>query len=169
VSATREHTQTNQLNAWLEGVSEAFSLVSDFGPPTLAETPADLHARLLVTRSAMSRVSELAGEMTLLSARVKVALIERRGALDDAEAKSMSDVRPKRVALTEDFASAKERNARLMAGTTLDRASVRRVERLVAEVDAALVYTRDRHRELDRAVRDIDTRMRLMSYEPQYH
>jgi hypothetical protein len=39
----------------------------------------------------------------------------------------------------------------------------------VAEVDAALVYTRDRHRELDRAVRDIDTRMRLMSYEPQYH
>jgi hypothetical protein len=162
----REYNQSSQIIDWLDGVVEACEPVADLTPPTTAETPADLHQRLLVTRAAMTRVSELAGEMTLLNGRVRATTIERKGAVDDAEAKVMTTpTSHRRVLVTEDYSSGKERNARLGAATVMERTALRRVERLAAEVEAALSYTRDRHRELDRAVRDIDTRMRLLTFE----
>lgn len=163
---TTEHRQAAQIEAWLDEVTLAFFAVSNMDAPNTGETPGDLHQRLLITRAAMTRVGELAGQMTLLGGRVKSAMIERRGAQQDAEAKIMSEPKGgRRVTFTEDFASGQERNARLAAGTVAERSALRRVERLSAELDAALTYTRDRHRELDRAVRDVETRLRLLTFE----
>lgn len=150
----------------LDGVSEVANLVEDLGPPHLGESLTDLHTRLLVTRAAMSRVSELAGDLTLLSGRVRRALIDRRGELEDAEATVVSTRRP---VVIEDFSSAKEKNARIAAGTIESRVKVRHTEKVLADVEAAGYYVRDRHRELDRAVRDIDTRLRILGFEMSRH
>ena len=149
------------LRGILDSVSEAANLPADLGAPNQGESLSDLHQRLLVTRSAMTRVGELAGELTLLSGRVKRILIDRKGDLDDQEAEVVSA----RRALTEDYSSAKERNARIAAKTLNGRRRVRQAEKLLADVEAALFYTRDRHRELDRAVRDIDTRLRILAMD----
>ena len=151
------------VKTYLDEVAVAANMPADLGAPHQGESLADLEERLLVTRAAMTRVSALAGDLTLLSGRVKHALIDRRGDLEDAEAETVSTRRP---VLTEDYSSAKEKNARLAAGTLDQRRRVRQAEKLLADVDAALTYTRDRHRELDRAVRDIDTRLRILSFEP---
>jgi hypothetical protein len=151
------------ITSLLEGVSEAANLPAALGPPNRAETPTDLHERLLVTRAAMTRVSELAGELTLLTGKVKAALVEARGSLEDAEGEIVTARRP---AFTTEYNSAREKDARLGAGTLDHRRKVRQAEKLLAEVEAALYYSRDRHRELDRAVRDIDTRLRIITIEP---
>lgn len=152
------------VSRYLDEVVDASAGLADLGAPSTAETPADLHERLLVTRAAMTRVSEITGSLTLLSGRVKAALVEARGELDDEES-SIVTRRPK-VSFTEDYSSAKEKNARIGAATLETRRKVRQTEKVAVDLDAALAYARDRHRELDRAVRDIDTRLRLLSFEP---
>jgi hypothetical protein len=152
----------NHIKRIIDDISDAAHTGLD--APSTAETPADLHERLLVTRAGMTRVSELLGELTLLTGRIRAALVDRKGALEDEESTVVTP-RGHRV-LTEDYSSAKERNARLAGATLEARRRVRQVEKVLADADAALTYGRDRHRELDRAVRDIDTRLRILSFEP---
>lgn len=146
----------------VERSSEAMALVHDLGDPHVDESFSDLHTRLLVTRSAMTRLAALLGELIQIRFRVEQVLIDRRGELEEAEAVVVGQQRH----VVEDFSSAKEKNARLAAGTLESRRRVRVIEKLLKDVDAAVEYIRTRHRELDRAVRDIDTRLRIISFEP---
>jgi hypothetical protein len=149
------------VGALLDAISDAFALTSTLDPPSTSETLTDLHQRLLICRAAMTRVADLTGELTLLSGKVKRLLIEAKGELEDEEA-ALVGRKPRH---TEDFSSAKERNARMAAGTLETLRKIRKAEGAQSEVDSALFYARDRHRELDRAVRDIDTRLRIISIE----
>lgn len=154
-------TVHSTVTALLDAISDAYALVATQDAPSTSETPADLHQRLLTSRAAMTRVADLTGELTLLAGRVKRLLIEARGELEDAEAELVGR-KPRHV---EDFSSAKERNARMAAGTLETLRKIRKAESAQSEVDSALYYARDRHRELDRAVRDIDTRLRILTFE----
>lgn len=154
-----------RIRGLLDSLQEAANApMEDLGPPHAGESLSDLHQRLLGTRAAMSRVSELVGSLTLLQGRLRASLVDRRGLLEDAEADTVTTQR--RPVLTEDFSSAKEKNARLGAATLEQRRAVRAAERAAADLDAALSYARDRHRELDRAVRDVDLRVRIQSLDP---
>lgn len=154
-------TLPDLIQGYLDRASETANLPSDLGPPHVGESLTDLHQRLLLTRSAMTSLADLIGELTLFQGRVEATLIERRGVLEEAEATALAG----RKRLVEDFSSAKEKNARLGAETLSEARGVRQVEKLLAQVKAASIYCRDRHRELDRAVRDVETRVRILSLE----
>ena len=145
-------------------VSETYGLVNDLGAPNLAETPHDLHNRLLITRSAMTRVSELVGDLVRIRGRMQGVLIDRKGELETANSVAVA-ASSKRV-LLEDYSSAQEKNSRLAAATLDERSRLRQVEKRMADLDAALEYGRTKHRELDRAVRDVELRVRILNFEP---
>lgn len=147
----------------LEEVSSAFEAVHDLGVPHQGESLSDLHQRLLTTRATMSRVSELVAQIIRLRGRVDQALIERKGELEDAEAAILTKATKN---LAEDFSSAKERNAKLGAQTLEERRNVRFAERVLADVKSAQEYSTNRLWELDRSVRDIDTRLKILAYDP---
>jgi hypothetical protein len=150
------------LQGYLDRASETAALPGELGPPNTSETMHDLHNRLLLTRSAMTSLSSLIGELTLFQGRVEATLIERKGALEDAEAEAVST---RKKSPLEDYSSAREKNALLGAATLTQTRSVRRVGKLLAQVRAAAIYCRGRHQELDRAVRDVDVRVRIVGYE----
>ena len=154
----------DSLEATLEGVSEAFKLITDLGVPNLGESLTDIHTRLLVTRSVMSNVSDTASKLVRLRASVRQEQIDREGALEDKEAAVLSE--PEKPSFVEDYSSAKERNAKLGAKTLEERILVREAKKVYIDVDSAYEYVRNRLWELDRSVRDIDTRLRVISYEP---
>lgn len=150
------------LSKHLERASETANLPAELGPPHDSETPADLHQRLLTTRAAMTSLSGLIGELTLFQGRVEATLIEKRGILDEAEA---GVVASRKASPWEDYSSAKEKNAKLGAQTLEEARAVRKVEKLLAQVKSVVIYARDRHRELDRAVRDVEVRFRILTWE----
>lgn len=151
----------------LEGISEASSLVVDLGLPDISETPADLHVRLLTTRAAMTRVSDLCNQIVRLRSRIKQVVIDREGELEDAEATVLSTDNKK--AFVEEFSSAKERNAKLAAKTLNERMRLRSVKKVMADIEGCYEYAKNKLWEFDRSVRDIDTRLRIMVYEPNIH
>lgn len=155
-------TVHSTVSALLDAISDAYALTATLEAPSTGETLTDLHERLLLSRAAMTRVADLTGELTLLSGKVKRLLIEAKGDLEDAEAALVTRTGRRQI---EDFSSAKERNARMAAGTLETLRKIRKAEMAQSEVDSALFYARDRHRELDRAVRDIDTRLRIITIE----
>lgn len=150
------------LALYLERASETANLPAELGPPHVGESMLDLHNRLLVTRASMTSLSGLIGELTIFQGKVEASLIERRGLLEEAEAEVLSS---RKKSLMEDFSSAKEKNAKLGAETLEQLRAVRNAEKLLAQVKSVVIYCRDRHREIDRAVRDIDTRIKIVQFE----
>lgn len=161
-------TQEDQVLAVIQRnvseVSRAAELVNDLDPPNLGETHQDLHNRLLITRSAMSRISELIAELVRIRGRLQGILVDRKGELETANATAVT-TGSKRFPL-EDYSSAQEKNSRLAAATMEERTKVRQIEKRLADLEAALEYGRIKHRELDRAVRDVEIRVRLLNWEP---
>lgn len=149
----------------LQKLSEAQEPLQKLGPPHLHESPPDLHNRLLVSRACMSRVSESVAQLVRLRGLSTILVITCEGDLQEAEAKAVES-RPRISLSGEDFASAKERNARLATSTVQELWCLRQARIAQADADSALEYGRNRLWELDRAVRDIDTRLRILVYEP---
>lgn len=154
---------SDAISREITGISEAFSLVSELGPPNTGESLSDVHTRLLVTRSVMSNVSESVARLIRVRGMVRQEQIEREGVLDDAESAALSE--PTKPSFVEDYSSAKERNAKLGAKTLQERISVREAKTVAVDIDSAFEYARNRLWELDRAVRDVDTRLRIVTYE----
>jgi hypothetical protein len=155
---------SDALSVMLTSISESFTLVSELGPPNVGESPTDIHTRLLVTRSVMSNVSETVAKLIRVRGMVRQEQIERKGELEDAESKAMVEL--SKPSFVEEYSTAKERNAKLGAKTLSERISVREADAKFADVDSAYEYARNRLWELDRSVRDIETRIRIMSFEP---
>lgn len=155
------------LEDFVTRASETANLPSSLGAPHSQESLGDLQERLLVTRSAMTSLSGLLGQAVLFQGRVEATLIEARGVLGEAEAGVVSS-RAAKPSFGEDFSSAKEKNARLGAETLEEARKVRQIERLFAQVKAVTLYLRDRHRELDRAVRDVETRVKVVLWEDNH-
>jgi hypothetical protein len=159
-----EEDVTQTILKFVDDIAESFNQLDKLGPPHETESLKDLHRRLLTTRAAMTRVSELTSRLIRYRGRLVRASIISKGELESAETKVISD-EPKK-ALIEDYSSAKERNAKLAAKTIEERRRVRIVDQWVVDVDSALDYAKNRSWELDRAVRDIDTRLKILAYEP---
>ena len=143
-------------------IQEAMRLLSDLPQPNLDETLADLHQRLLVTRSAQSRTSELVSQLVRLRGRIKNALLDAQGELETATA----NVVEKPTFGHANFASGEERRAKLAFQTMEERRAVRQTEKLLTDVEAALEYGNNRFWELNRGVRDIEVRLQLILKEP---
>lgn len=152
------------ISSMIEGVSEAFTLISELGPPNAGESLTDIHTRLLVTRSVMTNVSETLSKLTRVRGMVRQEQIERKGEWEDAVAKVA--IEPEKPSFVENYDSAMTANAKLNAKTLSERISMRQADVVFADVDSAFEYVRNRLWELDRAVRDIDTRLRIVSFEP---
>lgn len=137
-------------------------LLGDLGQPSMDETLPDLHRRLLVTRSAQSRVSELVAQLVRLQGRVKNRLLDAEGALETATA----NVVEKPTFGHANFASGEERRAKLAFQTIEERREVRQIEKVLTDIGAALEYSNNRFWELNRGVLDIDVRLKLILKEP---
>ena len=148
----------------LGDIHDAMQLLTELPQPDLGETLEDLHRRLLVTRAAQSRVSELVGFLVRLHRGVRNLLLDAQGELETASAAVVQ--RP--TFGHQNFASADERKANLAAYTLTERRKVRQMEKLLNDADAALEYGNNRFWELNRGVRDIELRMSLILKEPNY-
>lgn len=158
-------TAVNQtVDQTVADIHDAMALLSGLPQPNLDETLEDLHQRLLVTRSAQSRIAELVGYLIRLHRGVRNLLLDAEGDLEDASAAVVQ--RPSFG--HQNFAAADERKAMLAAHTLEQRHAVRQMEKLRNDADAALEYGNNRFWELNRAVHDIEVRMRLILKEPNY-
>lgn len=155
-------TVGDELDQILNDIRDAVELITELPEPHLDESLTDLHRRLLITRSAMTRISALLAKFVRARGIARKMLIDARGELETANAGVVQ--RP--TFGHANFASGDERRANLAFATIEERRAVRQAEKLVEDIEAALEYGRTHHRELDRSVRDVETRMRIMTWEP---
>lgn len=144
-------------------VSENSSLSDLFDPPNIAENLTDLHQRLLATRARQQRISELVGTLIRIQGNVRKLVLDRKADLDTAEAKVI--VVPKAMFQAEDYSSAKERNAKLIAKTLEERIALTAAEKLKVDVDSSLAYAQNVYRELGNQAFDVNTRIKVLGME----
>jgi hypothetical protein len=161
VQLSTEEKLSNHLShlvALKENLDEAI------GQPHEAETPAEMHVRLIRTRATMTSVAAVLGSLVQLRTGAKVALDAAAGDLEDAEVATVGS----QIKMTEDYSSAKEKNARLGAATIEQRLAQRRAQKNLTMVTGVYDYAMVYHRELDRAVRDVETRIRIITLEGRF-
>ena len=129
--------------------------------PNLGENLSDLHNRLLVTRAHQTTVTAHIGNLIRLRAGVRKKRMDLQGALEGAEAAAVTEKRW----TTEDYSSAKEKNALLASKTLQERIDLRAIEKLNEDVEAALAYARTIHTELGAQVQDVNSRLRILTLE----
>lgn len=143
-------------------VSENTDLSEALQAPNISENLLDLHNRLLVVRARQQRVSELVGTLIRIQANVRKLVLDKKSELASAEANA--SVVPKQ-AFVEDFSSAKERNAKLMAKTLDERVALTAAEKLQVDADAAVAYANNTYRELGNQAFDVSTRIKVLGME----
>lgn len=152
------------ISGSVSDVHKAMELLNELGQPNLSETLPDLHNRLLVTRAAQSRVSEVVAFLIRLHRGIRNSLLDAQGELETASA----NVVQQPTFNHQNFASGEERKANLAFRTMEERRAVRQAEKALNSADAALEYGNNRFWELNRAVRDVEIRLQLITKEPNF-
>lgn len=163
---TNPYAATEGVNKALTKILEDASALSNLSevlpPASVGESLLDLHNRLLTVRSRQQSVSEVLTNLLKTQAGVRKLVLECKSILDSAEANAVGTTKP---AFVEDFSSAKERNAKLMAKTLEERMSLRSAEKLQIDTDAALAYVQQVYRDLGNQAQDVQTRIRILGME----
>ena len=139
---------------------ELLEVYNSLPEPTIADTPEVMHSRLLSVRALMSSLSGLVADLVILQAAAKNKMSMTKESLDIAE----SDALQKKHINSTDFLSGQERRANLRAQNLDLEAAYRKSQRQYEDIAATLEYVRVYHREFDRAVRDVELRIRLLSF-----
>lgn len=159
MTALSHEQLSTALARFVTDLQEAADLpYTQLGPQAMEEGLEELHHRLLVTRSAETRVSALLGQLIRIEARLLKAKLDADGDLETANAETVS--RP--TFGHANFASAKERESNLVAATIQERRNVRQIEKMLIDITATLREARARHRDLEREVDVIRHRMRVV-------
>lgn len=155
-----ESSVTNAIESWL---TEARTLRSHLDRPDVTDGPNALRRQIVQARSTLDRVEEIVARLIRLRGRVHDQLLVAQYALEDAEARAMGE---RQIAFGE-YSTKKERYAWLASETRAELEFLRPTQRLYDSIDAALDEARLIHRGVDAVRRDIDTRLRVMTFERQ--
>lgn len=148
-----------QLAAW---ITEAHELRYEIGPGHQGETLLEIHAKLIVARGNLDRLEEILVNIIRLNGKLKQAVADAKGKLDDAWDKAANG---KNIGFSFDGPAPRERYAEYNLRTVHETVEARQAEKVQRQVDTALDVVRTWHRGLDSARRDLETRIRLISLE----
>lgn len=159
---------TEALNAELDTILQAtISEVTDLrhrvAPGDVDDDPHALHLQLLEARRATDRTEELTAFIARVHSGAQRNLQLKKQEVEDAEAAAMTSQGPNPWG--DDYATAKEKNARLLVQTTEQRMALRKAERRLLLLQEVLDFCRQCHRGLNDSRRDLDLRIRLLTLQ----
>lgn len=145
----------------VQQISDTADLTQVLKPTSVGENLKDLHERLLTVRARQQRLSELVGTLIRIQGRMRKEVLQRELDLSVAEAHAAHS----KQMIMEDYSSAKERTARMMAKTLDEHVALNAAKQLQANADAALAYAQNAHRELGNQAYDVRTRVKVLEME----
>jgi plasmid stabilization system protein ParE len=152
--------QATQLSDQLAAFcNEAAELRASPGPSDINETLPDLHARLVRSRQAQDRIEEILGLIIRLRG---VTRKRARACKDELEDKLGRVIRGTKTA---EYSTAREREAAYEVGAFEEKRAWRAAEKMLANVEMAYEFVQLKHRGIDTARRDIETRVRIVSLD----
>lgn len=149
-----------RLVEWLD---ECRKLRSSLEAPDLADGPHALMRQLVQARGTLDRVEEIVASLIRLKGQTREAVLSSKYRLEDAEGKAYQS---RAVAFSE-YSTGREREAWVATQTTIEKVEFRRFTLLDERVGTALDEAKVVQRGVDAVRRDIDARLRIMTYERQ--
>lgn len=137
-----------------ELTAEVAALRASVTVPEAEATVSELHDTLVAADQALDRVETILAEVGRARSRTRVAVAEAQDAYDDQWRTVMQQTR------VGEYSSAQERNATYQAGSVEQLIILRRVKRMLADVEESFDYINLKHRGLVAAARELDSRMR---------
>lgn len=126
-------------------------------PPSIDETPGQIHGRIVNTRIALDELETILADVGLVRSRVEQAVAEAQEAYDDQWRATME-----RTQIGE-YSSAQERNATYTTGAVDELIKLRRAKKLLAEVKEVYDFCQIKYRGLDAARIDTINRAKLFN------
>lgn len=120
-----------------------------------------LHAQLVASRRAQDRLEAILADAGLVRARLRKLVSELEGVYEDKWRDAMNATR------IGEYASAKEKDATYATQALQELVNVRRAKRMLADAEEVYDYVQVKHRGMDSARRDIDSRIRMISLAAQ--
>lgn len=145
-----------------EGMSRTTEIVEKYGEvpnPEIEDNVETVYNRILLIRSYMTSLAGVLADSILIKTRAKVELSIAESNLEMAEAEAVSTGKTR----TTEYFSGQERKANLRAKTLELEIAKRRARELYDTAYGFHEFVRVHHSELDRAVRDVETRIRILN------
>lgn len=137
-----------------ELTAEVAALRGSVSVPEVDATVSQLHDALVEAGQALDRIEMILAEVGRARSRARVAAAEAQDAYDDQWRTVMQRTR------VGEYSSAQERNATYAAGSFDQLLVLRRVKRMLADVEEAFDYINLKHRGMVASTRELDSRMR---------
>lgn len=138
---------------------EATELRESVGEPDINETPSDLHERLIRQRRAQDRLEAIVADLGSVLSRCQILVSDLENVYEDQWRDTMQKTR------IGEYTSAKERDATFAAGSIQQLINLRKAKRFAADVEEVYTYVKFKYYGLDKARRDTEARIKLLSFE----
>lgn len=148
----------SSLKAWRDEARQLREIADDID---LSDSVQDLHEQLVNFRRAQNRTEAILADAGLVRSRVRKLTDDLLAAYEDKFAENVLNDR------TGEYQSAKAQDARYKAGALTELRNLRRAKQMLADVEEVFEFVNIKHRGLDSARRDIDSRIRIISLESQ--